>query len=59
MAKLNPEKVLEARRRREKGEKLSSIAHDLHVSEAAISRACSGKLWKHVKPAANPQEPSL
>lgn len=51
MAKLTPADVAEIRRRRAKGEVLSSIAADFDVSIPTASRAAAGKTWKSAKPA--------
>jgi len=47
-AKLTEASVAEIRHRRDSGEKLSALASDFRVSEAAISRICLRHAWKHV-----------
>lgn len=47
-AKLTPEKVLEARRRRAAGEKLKTIAASLGVTETLVSLIARRKVWTHV-----------
>lgn len=51
MAKLNPEKVIEARQRVANGETFNSVAKDYGVTSGAISSAVNGYSWKHVKEA--------
>lgn len=47
-AKLTETTVRAARRRRDAGETLASIARSYGVSEAAVSFACSRRTWRHV-----------
>lgn len=47
-AVLNEEKVIEARIRKSKGEKVAEIAGDMGVSESAMKKAVNGYTWKHV-----------
>lgn len=48
MAKLTPSAVLSIRKRRLKGEPLSSLAARYDVTPQAISLAANGKSWSHL-----------
>lgn len=47
-AKLNPDKVREARRRYASGEKISAIAKRFGIAHYSMDRAIKGLTWKHV-----------
>lgn len=47
-AVLTPEKVLEIRDRRAKGEKLVVLALEYGVSEGSIGDVCNRRTWRHI-----------
>lgn len=49
LSKLDDDKVVEIRLRREHGDSLKDIASAYDVSEATISLVARRKIWKHVK----------
>lgn len=47
-AVLTESKVLEARARRQQGEKVNSIADDFGVNPQTLGKAINGKSWRHI-----------
>jgi uracil-DNA glycosylase len=48
LSKLTDEDVLDARRRRAAGERISTLAAEYGVTETTIASVCRGESWKHV-----------